>query len=159
MRAIDETMNESYAAVATSIPAARRAIGEFAADAGAAPEQIDAICLAASEAMTNAVVHAYRGGSGTVHVTAAMVSDELWVLVADDGCGMQVRSDSPGLGLGLGLISQECDDFTILAKGSGGTEVRMRFDLVGVTPRGDRHGLGSEASAALPASSRFSTTT
>ncbi len=159
MSVVGKTLNESYPAVAASVPAARRAISQLAAEAGAPPEQVEAVRLAASEAITNAVRHAYRRGQGMVHVTAALASDELWVLVSDDGCGMQVRSDSPGLGLGLGLISQESDDFTILRRASGGTEVRMRFDLVDAELRSEDQGRGSEASAARPASSRFSTTT
>jgi serine/threonine-protein kinase RsbW len=159
MSVVGKILNESYPAVAKSVPEARRAVSELAAAAGAPPEQVDAVRLAASEAITNAVVHAYRGGEGTVHVTAAVVSDELWVLICDDGCGMQVRSDGPGLGLGLGLISQECDDFTVLTRASGGTEVRMRFDLVEAQLRPAGQGRGSEAAASRPASSRFSTTT
>ncbi len=154
-----KTFNENYPADPASVPVARDALTEFAAVAGATPEQIDAIRLAASEAITNSVLHAYPGGDGRVHVTAALVSDELWVLVGDDGCGMRARSDSPGLGLGLGLISQECDDFTVLARGSGGTEVRMRFDLVPAERREGGQVLGSAALATRPASSRFSTTT
>ena len=38
-------------------------------------------------------------------VTAALVSDELWILVSDDGCGLEPRTNRPGLGLGLGLTS------------------------------------------------------
>ena len=55
---------------------------------------------------------------------------ELWLLVADDGDGLQPETDRPGLGLGLGLISQVCDEMAIVARSSGGTEVRIRFDLV-----------------------------
>ncbi len=158
MSAVGKTLTTCYPAVAASVPEARRVISELAAEAGAPPERVDAVRLAASEAITNAVRHAYRRGGGMVHLTAAVVSGELWILVADDGCGMQVRSDSPGLGLGLGLISQECDDLTILTRASGGTEVRMRFNLVGAEVRAADQGRGSEASAARPASSRFSTT-
>jgi anti-sigma regulatory factor (Ser/Thr protein kinase) len=160
MSVVGCNLNKSYPARADSVPAVRRALCELATAAGATAEQVESIRLAASEAVTNAVVHAYRDRAGEIHVTAAAVLDEFWILIGDDGCGMRVRSDSPGLGLGLMLISQECDDFTVLARSSGGTEVRMRFDLVGVDER--RPGAqarGSEAAASRPASSRFSTTT
>jgi hypothetical protein len=58
------------------------------------------------------------------------VSGELWILISDDGCGLQPRADRPGLGLGLGLISQLSDDCAIVSRASGGTEVRIRFNLV-----------------------------
>lgn len=136
---------------------ARTALGAFAAGAGAQQEQIDAVRLASSEALTNVVIHAYRDEPGLIYVSAAIVSRDLWVLIGDDGCGMQPRADRPGLGLGLGLIAQLSDEFTLAARAAGGTEVRMRFDLVRGDPRAQAR--GSEASALRPASSRFSTTT
>jgi anti-sigma regulatory factor (Ser/Thr protein kinase) len=123
-------LNESYPAVPTSVPLARRALTEFAADAGAAAEKVDEIRLAASEALTNVVIHAYRNDSGTVYVGAALIASELWMLISDDGCGLRAHAHRPGLGLGLALIAQAADDFTIAARAKGGTEVRMRFDLV-----------------------------
>lgn len=86
--------------------------------------------LAASEAMTNSVVHAYGGGPGLIYVNATVASGELWILISDDGCGLRPRADPPGLGLGLGLISEVSDDFAIVSRATGGTEVRIRFNLV-----------------------------
>jgi anti-sigma regulatory factor (Ser/Thr protein kinase) len=123
-------LNTSYPAVPEAVPMARRALAGVAAAAGAAGERLDEIRLAVSEALTNAVVHAYRGGeSGQLHVTAAVASDELWVLIGDDGRGLHAWNDSKGLGIGLSLISGLSDDFAIVTRASGGTEVQMRFDL------------------------------
>lgn len=119
----------TFRAEPCSVSRARRALREFAAEVGASVDQVDAVRLASSEAVTNAVLHAYRDEPGKVYVTAALVSDELWILVSDDGCGLEPRTGRPGLGLGLGLISQVSDDLTIVPRSSGGTEVRMRFDL------------------------------
>lgn len=129
MQSVVRKLNETFAATPSSVSAARTQLAEFAAAAGARPEQVDAVRLAASEAMTNSVLHAYRGESGSIHVSAAVVSGELWILVSDDGCGLEPRADRPGLGLGLGLISQVSDDFAIVSRASGGTEVRIRFNL------------------------------
>ncbi len=123
-------LNESYPAVPEVVPLARRALASVAAAAGAAGERLDEIRLAVSEALTNAVVHAYRNGdAGRLHVTAAVASDELWVLIGDDGRGLHAWNDSQGLGIGLSLISGLSDDFAIVTRASGGTEVQMRFDL------------------------------
>jgi serine/threonine-protein kinase RsbW len=125
-----EALNESYPAVPETVPLARRALAAVAAAAGAAGERLDEIRLAVSEALTNAVVHAYRTGeTGRLHVTAAVASGELWVLIGDDGRGLHAWNDSQGLGIGLSLISGLSDDFSIVTRGSGGTEVQMRFDL------------------------------
>jgi anti-sigma regulatory factor (Ser/Thr protein kinase) len=125
-----EALIESYPAVPEAVPMARRAVATVAATAGAAGDRLDEIRLAVSEALTNAVVHAYRGGEpGRLHVTAALASDELWVLIGDDGRGLHAWNDSRGLGIGLSLISGLSDDFSIVTRASGGTEVQMRFDL------------------------------
>ena len=62
-------------------------------------------------------------------MTAAVAPNELWVLIGDDGRGLHAWNDSRGLGIGLTLISGLSDDFAIVTRASGGTEVQMRFDL------------------------------
>ncbi len=125
-----DVLSQSYPAVAEAVPLARRTLTEVAAAAGAGGERLEEIRLAVSEALTNAVVHAYRGNEpGQFQVTAAVASGELWVLISDDGRGLHAWNDSRGLGIGLSLISGLSDDFAIVTRASGGTEVQMRFDL------------------------------
>jgi anti-sigma regulatory factor (Ser/Thr protein kinase) len=125
-----DALNQSYLAVPETVPLARRALTDVAAAAGAGGERLEEIRLAVSEALTNAVVHAYRGDEpGHFHMTAAVAGGELWVLVSDDGRGLHAWNDSRGLGIGLSLISGLSDDFAIVTRASGGTEVQMRFDL------------------------------
>ena len=130
MQPAGNTLTVTYPANPEVIAVARHALTAFAAEAGADHRQIEAVRLAVSEAMTNAVLHAYRATPGDVQVTAALVSEELWVLVGDDGDGMEARPDRPGLGLGLALISQVSDEMSVVCRAGGGTEVRMRFALV-----------------------------
>ncbi len=158
MSTTSSSFNDCYPAVPSSVPVARSVLARLAADAGASPTRVDEIRLAASEALTNVVVHAYRDAPGTICVVAAVVSDELWVLIADEGCGLESHSDRPGLGLGLALIAQASNDFAIVPRSAGGTEIRMRFNLLAAESRGKRQPRGSVASAFRPASSRFSTT-
>jgi anti-sigma regulatory factor (Ser/Thr protein kinase) len=125
-----DALSESYPAVPEAVPLARRAVTEVAAAAGVGGERLEEIRLAVSEALTNAVVHAYRDSEGgCFQVTAAIASGELWVLISDDGRGLHAWNDSRGLGIGLSLISGLSDDFAIVTRASGGTEVQMRFDL------------------------------
>jgi anti-sigma regulatory factor (Ser/Thr protein kinase) len=154
-----ENLSDSYPAVPASVPLARMALVDFAAAAGADSEQIDAIRLATSEALTNVVLHAYDGAAGPIHICAASNSGELWILVADDGDGLRVRTESPGLGVGLSVIAHMSDDFALVNRSCGGTEVRMRFGLhCGEdVPRDQRR--GSDEAASRPASSVFSITT
>ena len=50
-------------------------------------------------------------------------------LIADDGRGMPPRSDSPGLGLGLPLISDLATSLEIADGDGSGTVLHMTFAL------------------------------
>jgi serine/threonine-protein kinase RsbW len=120
-------MSRGYAAIADSVPVARQAVVAVAEAAGAEEEQLEAVALAASEALTNAVRHAYAGRPGRIQVSARTVSEALVVVIADNGRGLRAHSETSGLGVGLGLIAKLCDEFEIVQPASGGTEVQMRF--------------------------------
>jgi serine/threonine-protein kinase RsbW len=111
------------------VAAARRAAVGTAAELGAAPDCLDDIALALSEACTNAVLHAYRGGDvGEFKVAVGSDDDSVRVLVTDFGCGMRPRSDSPGLGLGLPLIAHVAESMQLLRCGNRqGTTLCMAF--------------------------------
>jgi anti-sigma regulatory factor (Ser/Thr protein kinase) len=124
-----ESLRDLYPAAVESVPLARDAVVTFAATAGATPERLEAIRLAVSEAMTNAVMYAYGDDSGQIEVAATLASGELWVLIADDGCGLRADARSDGLGLGLALIALASDSFTVVRRPSGGIEVQLTFVL------------------------------
>jgi anti-sigma regulatory factor (Ser/Thr protein kinase) len=126
-----QTLRHTFPAVPDSVPRAREALSTFARAAGASGEQLDSIRLAVSEAATNVVVHAYNDDAGRILLDAGLSAGELWVLIADDGRGMRPQIQSTGLGFGLSLMSQVCDEFEIAKRSSGGLEVRMRFALSG----------------------------
>jgi serine/threonine-protein kinase RsbW len=147
-----ETFSATYEAVAEAVSRARNALTDFARDAGAEEERLEAVRLASSEAITNVVIHAYeQGETGEVQVNASYIEDEIWVLVADSGHGLRPHENSLGLGLGLALIAQLADDFQIVSRGSGGTELRMRFDLCAAgSPRAPAEGSERRRSLLLP---------
>jgi stage II sporulation protein AB (anti-sigma F factor) len=119
----------SLPAERASVPRARHSVADFARAAGLSEARLDAVQLAVTEAAANVVMHAYSGGGGVIHLEAARVRSELWVIVSDEGEGMRSGVSSPGLGQGLRLITQFADAVTISNRSSGGTEVRMRFAL------------------------------
>ena len=75
------------------------------------------IALAVTEATTNVVLHAYRDREepGTVTIKAERNDDHVCIYVLDEGTGLAPRVDSPGLGLGLGLIAQVADSADVRA--------------------------------------------
>lgn len=109
----------------------RRAIREFVSPAQPTPRALDSIAVCVSEAITNVVMHAYREmpSPGRIDIAAELSGDSLTVRVSDQGHGLEPRLDSPGLGLGLPLISQFAASSEIASPQQGGTEVVMRFDL------------------------------
>jgi anti-sigma regulatory factor (Ser/Thr protein kinase) len=92
----------------------------------------DAVGVVVTEAVTNAVVHAYRDrvAPGRVHVLASIDDEGVEVAVDDDGLGMRPRVDSPGIGLGLPLMGDLADVVEVCSR-CPGTRVRARFSLMG----------------------------
>ena len=123
------TYTEEFPAQAESVPKARAAVAGFALAAGFHGERLEAVRLAASEAVTNAVVHAYAGGGGSFQVTASFTPEGLWLNVSDEGSGMRPGGTSGGLGVGLAVIAHLVDELVIIKGSSGGTELQMRFTL------------------------------
>jgi anti-sigma regulatory factor (Ser/Thr protein kinase) len=133
MQSVNESFSDRYEADPESVAQARGDLGAFAAAAGASTAQVADVRLAVSEAVTNAVLHGYRGERGDVHVTGEVVGDALCIEVRDTGSGMRPRPAPPparpGMGLGLGLIAQIVDELTVASPARGGTRVGMRFEL------------------------------
>ena len=110
---------------------AREAVTEFAAGHGASEAQCNAIALAISEAVANAIVHAYAGGNEdeVVEVRASVDEHALVAVVRDDGVGIGHAGPSEGLGLGLPLIARLSDELQIESRSPPGTSVRMTFSI------------------------------
>jgi anti-sigma regulatory factor (Ser/Thr protein kinase) len=109
----------------------RHAIAAFVRRLGADDDVVARVQLAVSEAVTNAVVHAFSElpAPGTLTVSAYAEGGDVLVLVGDDGAGMAARPDSPGLGIGLPLMTQLTQSLEFRERPGGGTEVAMRFSL------------------------------
>jgi anti-sigma regulatory factor (Ser/Thr protein kinase) len=145
------SFSESYRAVPDSAANARSAVARFAAAAGVEGEQLERVRLVVSEAVTNAVLHAYPDTDGVVEVTAAVAEGELWVLIVDEGRGLRASSPNPGLGLGLKIMERMSDGFMLAERAAGGLEARMQFALCAKRSEAKGQARGSVASATSPA--------
>jgi anti-sigma regulatory factor (Ser/Thr protein kinase) len=124
-----------------SVVEARAAVADVARRLGAREEDVR---LAVSEAVGNAVIHAFRdGGPGTITVHARFDAGRLLVTVSDDGIGMTPNPDSPGLGFGIALIGKLADDVRFSSSGEG-TVISMCFNAAALSPTADAEEQGKE---------------
>ncbi|HEX6988096.1 MAG TPA: ATP-binding protein, partial [Bacillota bacterium] len=75
-------------AVLGNVAVIRYAVAAVAAQLSFTIPEIEEIKVAVSEAVTNAVVHAYPDEPGVVHVRAEVDGEQLTVVVSDHGVGI-----------------------------------------------------------------------
>ena len=111
-----------------SIARARRVARRLARACGA---NADDLALAASEAVTNALVHGYREDqTGAIELNGYREGDQCVLEVADRGVGMRPHPGVHGLGMGLPVISTVAESVEIVSL-EPGTAIRMRFSTAG----------------------------
>jgi serine/threonine-protein kinase RsbW/stage II sporulation protein AB (anti-sigma F factor) len=129
-----ERLKATAAARAEAVGELRRELNRFAQRIGASEIALEALALAASEALTNVAVHAYADGQpGPMTMEAWHNGDgHLVVLVSDEGKGMVPRVNSPGMGMGIPLMAQMADEVHVVRRDDlPGTLVSVRFSLDG----------------------------
>lgn len=115
-------------AVPSAVSGLRHRAADFATAAGVPEEVVDRVALAVSETVTNAILHARDGEQAEVRVTCRSEHLRLVVEVSDQGSGIQVREDSPGIGQGLAIVGALAQTLEIVTGAGGrGTVVRMSF--------------------------------
>jgi serine/threonine-protein kinase RsbW len=106
----------------------RAALAGLAEAVGFGPELDTNLQTAISEACNNIVLHAYGGQTGPMALDINWSADQVDVVVADKGTGIQrVSGAAEHMGLGLALISALSSQAEFRSPREGGTEVRMRF--------------------------------
>lgn len=113
----------------------RRAVSDFAESINIPETDIEEIEIAASEAVSNIVRHAYTGcdRSGGVRVKCAHQRNGVTVEVIDKGCGFDAPADNviPEAnydregGFGIILIKMLMDNVNYISKPNYGTTIKM----------------------------------
>ena len=113
---------------AENISVIRHVLGAYAEALRLAPDVIEDIRLAVTEACTNVVRHAYDGADpGPIDIVVRPSGDHLDVIVTDRGRGMGPSPDVDGPGLGLPLIAALADSIELQEAPIGGNRVTMSF--------------------------------
>ncbi len=69
------------------------------------PDRAVAIGIIVNELVMNAVKYAYPDGAGPIHVTLHAEDDHLVMSIADDGVGLNARTDPRSTGMGQRIVS------------------------------------------------------
>ena len=126
MQALTESLALELPADPESVSEARHAAADLARRVGA--DEAD-VKIAVSEAVGNAVIHAYRERpQGMIRVSGEVARGNLRISVSDDGVGMSPNLNSPGLHLGIPLIGKVTQDLRIDATATG-TTISFSFPL------------------------------
>jgi serine/threonine-protein kinase RsbW len=118
----------SLPARAENVAVVRHVLGAFAEALRLPPELVEDIRLAATEACTNVIRHAYRAGEdGPLEVLIRPDGDRLELVVSDRGQGLGPRADVSGRGLGLPLIAALADSVDLEELPVHGSRIAMSF--------------------------------
>ena len=120
---------------------ARAVVSSFLIQADPTIEELSDIRTAVSEAVTNAVVHAYRGTKGKIELTVKLLAGrEIYIRVKDRGCGIKdveqameplftTAPEEERSGLGFSVMESFMDKLTVKSVPEKGTTVVMRKRL------------------------------
>lgn len=117
-------------------PFARLAVGAFMLPLNPTVDELSDVKTALSEAVTNCIVHAYKGGVGTVTVEARIEDDTLHLKISDTGRGIEniekaiqpfftTLSEEEHSGMGFTIMQTFMTDFSIESAVDSGTIVRL----------------------------------
>lgn len=119
-----------------AVGAIRGQVEAIARRCGFSESVVQDMGIAVSEAATNAIVQGQVEVDAEQVVRVALAGGETCVVVADQGRGMLPRHDSPGLGLGLPIISMLAQRIEVISPGDDGqTEVHTCTSAAAHRPR------------------------
>lgn len=123
---------------------ARNVVASFAVEIAPTLEEINDVKTAVSEAVTNAVVHAYDKGKGVVEIECKLDEKARWIeiVVRDFGKGIEdvqkavepFFTTAPGderSGMGFTIIQTFMDEMSVESAIGKGTSVRMKKVMKG----------------------------
>ena len=117
---------------------ARVAVAVFASRLDPTLEELDDIKTAVSEAVTNAVIHGYQNGEGTIEICARAQADGLFtVTVKDTGIGIAdikkamepmftTAPEGERSGMGFSFMEAFMDQVEVISAPGQGTRVIMK---------------------------------
>lgn len=124
-------------AISANESVCRAVVAAFTAQLNPNIEEIADIKCAVSEAVTNAVVHAYRCMGGDLYIAVTLYEGhEIRIEIRDSGCGIPdvslarqplytTDTDGERSGMGFSVMETFCDRVIVSSKVGRGTRVTM----------------------------------
>ena len=140
---VKNEMKLSFKSLSENEGFARTAVCAFCAMLDPNIEEISDIRTAVSEAVTNCIVHAYRGSVGVIEISAKILEgDELYIKIRDKGCGIPdiqkameplftTAACEERAGLGFAVMESFMDSLKVRSAVGKGTVVTMRKKIGG----------------------------
>jgi two-component sensor histidine kinase len=94
------------------------------------PDRAVAIGIIVNELVMNAVKYAYPDGAGPIHIVLNAHGDDLELSIADDGVGLNVKTDPRSTGMGQRIVTamaQKLDASVERDPQHAGTRIVLRF--------------------------------
>ncbi len=116
---------------------ARVAVAAFCTRLDPTLEEIEDIKTAVSEAVTNAVIHGYEEGEGTIIIETMIIGNEIEIRIQDMGCGIDdiekakeplftTRPEEERSGMGFSFMEIFMDGLEVVSEKNKGTTVIMK---------------------------------
>ena len=129
-------MKLEIASLSENEPFARNTVAAFCLGLNPSLDELSDVKTAVSEAVTNCIVHAYRGGEGVISIECETDGDVLHIQISDTGRGIEdlgkalepFYTTSEGeerSGMGFTIMQTFMSDFEVKSVKGGGTSVRM----------------------------------
>lgn len=124
---LSKSSNEAFARVTAAV---------FVSQIDPTVEEIEEIKTAVSEAVTNAIIHGYDNGFGTVIMKCKLYQDRVIIEVIDNGKGIEdivkareplytSRPDMERSGMGFTIMESFMDEVDVYSESGNGTKVIM----------------------------------
>lgn len=129
-------MKLEFKAISQNEGFARVAVAAFVSQLNPTIEELAEIKTAISEAVTNAVIHAYNGMGGQVYIECAIEDDMVTITVSDNGKGIEdiqkareplytTNPDGERSGMGFTVMETFMDSVEVQSSADSGTRVTM----------------------------------
>ena len=128
-------MNVEFLSISDNIAFARVVVAAFVAQLDITLNELDELKVAISEAVTNAIIHAYAGEkNGRIRIEAMLYEQAMEIIVEDTGLGIEdveqamqpdFSSKPDRMGLGFSFMQSFTDTLEVHSVPGQGTRVKM----------------------------------